>query len=101
MKIRSEFVKSELKKTKWKDRKYIDDLIQIEKAVISKHVGHFWVHIKNRYLQQWKAILLELNPGEYQEILENEEKEILEAETAEKLQIKTEKKNWKKRGGLP
>ena len=107
MNIQSKFVKSELKKTKWENRKYIYDLLEIEGFVFAEHFGlgsgYLYVHLKNKYPKQWKAIWLELNPGEYHEIVELEEKDklkLLELIKEKKLQTKIEKEDWKKMRGL-
>lgn len=109
-KIKSEFVKNELKKTKWKNRKYIDDLIDIEGFVFGEHwglsSGYLSMHLKDKYPWQWKAVWMELKPKEYKRMkkaeekderkIENDYRKIKKEEITEKKQ---RRKEWLAAGG--
>lgn len=108
--IKSKFVNEELKKTKWKKRNYIDDLIYIEGFVLKQHFGLWGGYLRNhllgKYPRQWKAIWLELNPKEYRKDVEFEKKERerkrkeeARLKREEALELKRDRLEWKKRGG--
>jgi len=105
--IKSEFVKNELKKTAWKDREYIEDLIKIEELATGVWKGvivfHWTNHFPRKYPQHWKAIWQELNPKEYKEWfdrVQKEEKRDKRQEARwkkeEKEELQQEKKEWQK-----
>ena len=109
-KIKSNFVKSELKKTKWAKRHYIDDLLRIERYLSGKGFG--WMtgyiinNLKDKYPKQWKTIFLELDPKQYEKNLENKKKEAEQTKKDdEKRRIKANLEydksldSWKKMGG--
>ena len=109
-KIKSKFIKEELKKTKWGDNRYIDDLMYIEKFASGETFGMATMHIINRvkskYPKQWKKIWMEINPKGYKEMIEQkkkeEKKEKQEDELFKKeqeLQLKKEKQEWQELGG--
>lgn len=108
--IKSNFIKAELKKTKWKNRDYIEDLIRIERHAQGKihgwTTGYSINHLKNDYPKQWKAIWLELDPKGYKESLdyekkeaERERKEDEKFRKEEELELKRDKEAWGEMGG--
>ncbi len=108
--IKSNFVKQELKKTKFKDRKYIDRLMDIEKfattGYCSTGAGYIRHILKGKYPQQWEKIWMELNPKEYKEIFARERKqesqdrkEEEQWKREEREEFRMEKKDWKEMGG--
>lgn len=109
--IRSNFVESRIKKTKWKKRQYIYDLMDIEELALGRDFGrvHFYMvsDRKRKYPTEWKKIWLELNPKRYKEDLvkekreaERERKEEERLKREEKEELKQEKQDWIKIGGL-
>ena len=108
--IKSTFVTNELKKTSWKKREYIDDLMKIEMLVSGKTfglpTGYIRKHLKRKYPQQWKAIFLELDPKGYEKALQRDQKE-KEKEQQKEKKFKKEvyeegerdKEAWKRAGG--
>ncbi|MDO8656734.1 MAG: hypothetical protein Q7K45_05850 [Nanoarchaeota archaeon] len=109
-KIKSAFIRAEMKKTKWKDKDYIDDLIDIEGFALGRTFGMVTPHLRNRvvkkYPRQWKIIYLELNPQGYNENVEyekkereRERKENVKFRREEALELKQERIAWMKSGG--
>ena len=107
---KSEFVKKKIKETSWKDRKYIEDLIRIERYALGEYggwtTGYMIVQLKEKYPKEWKIIHQELNPKGYKKTLKEEKEERLkekrEEEKFEKEEAEEEKrdlKEWKKLGG--
>ncbi len=105
--IKSYFVKSELKKTSFRNRKYIDDLMKIEDLANGVSWGrlgwHFYHLFPHKYVKQWKAIWLELNPKGHKEWLIRHRKEETrnhreqaKIELEEKEELQQEKREWKK-----
>ena len=110
MEIKSNFVKGQLKVTKWKDRSYIYDLIKIEKFALGREFGMATPYLRARLMHsypiQWKAIWLELNPQRYKKNAEykkkEREREKIEAarfRREEALELKRERKGWREGGG--
>ena len=108
--IKSDFVKAELKNTKWGNRDYVEDLMKIEGLAQGKTygmvTGYMLNGFPNKYPKQWKAIWLELNPKQYKKNLEYKKKEAeLEKneeerfKQQEKLELKRDKEAWEKMGG--
>jgi hypothetical protein len=108
--IKSEFVKEAVKNTPWKNREYIDRLIDIEKfattGYCSTGAGYIRNSLKSKYPKEWEAIWLELNPKQHKEDLEykkeedaRERKENLQFKNEEALELKQDKEAWKKMGG--
>jgi len=104
--IKSEFVKKELKKTAWKEREYIKDLMKIEELATGVLKGvmvfHWTRHYPPRYPAQWKAIWKELNPEGYKRWLdrsrkekERDRRETTKIEREEKEELRREKREWK------
>ncbi len=108
---KSNFVKDKIKKTKWKDRDYIEKLLDLEEHALGKRPRGFadamYIHgIRGDYENEYLIILKELNPIEYGKYLkakqkeEREEKEAeIEYKKQEKIERKTERKSWQKAGG--
>lgn len=110
--IKSKFVNGELKKTKWKNRQYINHLLDFEKfattGYCSTGAGYILSIQKCKYPAQWKAIWLELNPKAYRKDIESEKKErerekkeAARFKQEEALELKRDRAEWKKEGGLP
>ena len=108
--IKSTFVTNELKKTSWKEREYIDDLMRIEILVSGKTfglpTGYIRKHLKRKYPQQWKAICLELDPKGYEKALQRDQKEKEKEQQEEKKfrkecdeDLQKERESWKRAGG--
>ena len=108
--IKSNFVKAELKKTKWGNREYVENLMKIEGLAQGKTygmvTGYMLNGFPNKYPKQWEAIWLELNPKQYKKNLEykkkeaeREKKEDEKFRKEEKLELKRDKEAWKKMGG--
>lgn len=108
--IKSNFVKNELKKTSWKDRAYIDDLMKIERLVFGETfgwpTGYIRNYLKTKYPKQWKAIHLELDPKGYKKALELDQKEKKKTQQEEKKfnkevdeEQQRQKAAWKRAGG--
>ena len=108
--IKSNFVKAELKKTKWGNREYVENLMKIEGLAQRKTygmvTGYMLNGFPNKYPKQWEAIWLELNPKQYKKNLEyknketeREKKEEERFKKEEKLELKRDKEAWKKMGG--
>ncbi len=108
--IKSHFVKNELKKTSWRERGYIDDLMYIELMASGKTLGlptgYIRSYLKEKYPKQWKAICLELDPKGYQKALQHDQKKKEEIERDEKKfkkecdeDLQKEKEAWKRAGG--
>jgi hypothetical protein len=109
-KIKSTFVKNELKKTSWKKRDYIGDLMRIEGLALGYcyglATGYMLVGFPNKYPKQWKAIWMELNLKGYKSNLnykkkeaERERKEDERFKQEEKLELKRDKEDWGKMSG--
>jgi len=107
--IKSEFIKKELKRTKWKDSEYIDELMKIERFALGEVFGMVTPHLRSylirKYPKQWKIIYLELNPKQYKRILEDKKKAAEEEKREEKhfkqeekLELKRDREAWKKMG---
>ena len=101
--IKSDFVKAELKKTKWGNREYVENLMKIEGLAQGKTygmvTGYMLNGFPNKYPKQWEAIWLELNPKQYKKNLEYKNKETEREKKEEKLELKRDKEAWKKMGG--
>lgn len=100
-KIESNYVREKIKKTSWKKRAYIDDLMRIEhlalEGTLSWPTGYIRQHLEETYPAEWKAIWLELNPRLYNGILKRrEEKETTEPTPKEDTEAY---KEWKSMGG--
>ena len=109
-KVKSEFIKKEIKKTRWGKREYINDLIEIEKFAKGEMYGLMTgirrSALKGEYPKEWKKIWLEINPTQYKKDIEWEEKERKKEEEEEmkfqeeeKKELIKEKASWKKAGG--
>jgi len=115
--IKTDFLKGEIKKTKWKDRRYITDLIYIEKeafesAIMKVEFSH--TELQKKYPKQWKKIWLEvkiwleLRPKEFEFIKKMMKGWKIEEECpfCAKAEVRAcdlieEKKLWEEMGGLP
>ncbi|NQV91886.1 hypothetical protein HQ489_05420 [Candidatus Woesearchaeota archaeon] len=109
--IKSEFVKSIIKKTKWKDSLYIDDLMSIEQLALGERFGNMTSYMywgwPRKYKKEWEAIWMELNPKQYKESQEykkaekeRERKEREHLKREERLELEKAQVSWKKMGGL-
>ncbi|MCK4730414.1 MAG: hypothetical protein KAT28_03790 [Candidatus Aenigmarchaeota archaeon] len=107
---KSEFIKKKIKETLWKDRKYIEDLIRIERYALGEYFG--WVtgyivaDLKENYPKEWEIIHQELNPKGYKKMLEqakkereNEKREGIKIRKEETEEEKRDLREWKKLGG--
>ena len=74
----SPFIIQKIKTTSWSNRTYINDLLKIRNWIINEPKGfisgqHFW-HFRNKYPQEYLALLDEINPEKYQfELIHREE----------------------------
>ena len=95
-KIKSKLVESELKKTTWGKREYIDYLMKIEQMAKGIHLGRWHasieLYVRKAYPEQWKKIWLELNPKQYNKNLEYEKREKAR-ERKEEAQMKIEEQS--------
>ena len=109
-KVKSNFIKDEIRKTKWCEHKYIDDLITIERYAQGQTfgwmTGYITSRLKSRYSEQWKIIWQEVNPKKYREIAEREKTEEEQMRKEEEGYRKEEQRKlerdfgeWKKIGG--
>ena len=110
--VKSEFIKDKIKKTKFEDRDYIDDLILLEKVIIGKiknlgWLGHMKLYgLQSKYKKEYKTIFKELNPKGYAKELAFEKKEIekekreeKELEKEMKREEEKERESWMRVGG--
>ncbi|MBI4014453.1 MAG: hypothetical protein HY365_00690 [Candidatus Aenigmarchaeota archaeon] len=109
--VKSTFIKAKIKGRGWKSRQYVDELISIERAALG-HMGGGWStgmllnQLEERYPKEWKAIHMELVPGEYKKRTksenakeEEERREMEEFEKQERAEQKKLKKEWLSMGG--
>ena len=112
-KIKSRFIKDELKRTKWEDHEYIDELIFIEEYALDKwkptgfSSGMYWSSVVRRHKKEYAKIMKELNPKKYEKELKAEKKrkeqiKLEEAERAKKeaAEEKRFREDWIKAGGV-
>ncbi len=108
--IKSKFIKEKIKRTRWKDRKYIDNLIKIEKLALGKNfglvTGYIEINLREDYPKEWEIIYKEVNPKGYEKMIkrekeekEREEKEQKEFEEECRKEQEQLKKEWKEMGG--
>tara|TARA_Y100000034_G_C6780253_1_gene348702 strand:+ start:316 stop:669 length:354 start_codon:yes stop_codon:yes gene_type:complete len=96
--VKSNFIKEKIKKTKFKDRKYIDDLIFLEDHITGKIKNLGWagsmkLHgLKNSYKKEYEAIYKELRPKEWKEIQKRDKEEREKDKKEEKEFIEEERK---------
>lgn len=112
-KAKSKFVKSMIKKTNWKNREYIDDLLFIEKWISGKATGmgagYRWVQFtENKYPKEIQEIGIELNPKNYKDFCKRQLLEKARMKKDEKKFLKKQKEkehrereDWNKAGGKP
>ena len=111
-KIKSKFIKEKIKKTKWKDSEYIDDLMFLEDAILNDFnnlgmSGNMKLSsLKYSYSKEYKVIYKELDPKGWKEEQEQEKKQAIEEaeeerryNEEERLEEEQERKEWKKAGG--
>jgi hypothetical protein len=108
--IKSNFIKEKIKKTKWKDSDYIDDLLKIEYYVLGGESGRFTPYLVERlekdHPKEFKAIRLELDPS-YRARRSKEEDREKAKEKREQARMEREwqkederdRKDWIKAGG--
>jgi len=109
-KIKSQIIKNKIRKCPWKNRKYIDDLITIERYALGERFG--WVTgyiiqgLKASYPHEFEIIYQEVNPKGFkkmkeweQEEAERQRKEEEEYVKREKAELKNLKQEWAKAGG--
>ena len=109
--IRSEFVRAKLRKSRWRDHAYPDDLMQLEELSLTirriKGAERFYAGLRLsalrvRYGREYHAILRQLDPAGYLAALKREEKhrEYLAAfKRRKKLEDKTALEEWLRAGG--
>lgn len=108
--IKSKFIKEKIKNLSWKNRKYIDELIDMEKFLGGAKFGlstpykiRMW---ETEFKKEWKAIQQELCPGRYEankkaeksekEQAQKEIEKLLEEEEMERI---ADKRDWVNAGG--
>lgn len=111
-KIKSKFIKEQIRKSKWKDREYIEDLLFLEEAVL--YPNRKWGYggsmhlygLKQSYRKEYHAIFKELDPKGFKKYVasekeerEKEKKIKREGKIAEKELLAEEKRDWLKAGG--
>ena len=103
-------IKSKLKHHSWNRRRYIDDLITIERYVLGERfglaTGYIIQGLKESYPHEFEIIYKELKPKQFKEKQKREkgeaEKERKEEEEYEKQALKQElelKQKWAEAGG--
>lgn len=111
-KIKSNFIKERIKKTKWRNRVYIEDLIFLEQIITKRIKNLGWLGnmklygLKSRYKKEFGIIFKELDPKEWkkyqkkEKIEKNQEKisMIKILKKAEK-EFQENKKDWIEAGG--
>ena len=111
-KAKSKFVKEKIKKTSWKNREMIDDLIFLEDYITGKIKRLGWsggmkLHeIKSTYKKEYATIYKELDPKGYKKLLDRNKKEKEQEKREDKKfreeemkELMKERKEWKKAGG--
>lgn len=110
--IKSKYITGCIRKTGWKKRQYIDDLVRIEKLVLGKEgfgwlTGYIMRDLEERYPNEWKAIHIELDPKGYgcqldkeKEETAKEKAELQRGDQEEKEIQKSQLKEWLAAGGL-
>jgi len=99
-KIKSVFIRKKIKECPWKNRKYIDDLITIERFVLGETFG--WVTgyimhgLKGSYPHEFKTIHKELKPKQFKEEQEREKAEAKKEREEEETYLKQEKDELRK-----
>ena len=110
--IKSEYIRQKLRKTKWKDSEYIDDLIRLEDCIVNGVQGfaHAMAYsgLKDKYREEWEAIYMELEPERGRIIIERQrkqeekwKKEEEEYEKKRKKKLEEMLKDWEEMGGQP
>lgn len=111
----SEFIRAMIKKTKWKDRNYIENLLFLEKMItmpkgkVPGMAGAMkYVQLQHGHKKEYEAILKELRPEKYAKRREEEAKgrERRDKEAAEEDEKKRDEEarsrtEWKTMGGKP
>ena len=113
--VKSKFIRDKIKKTKFEDRAYIDDLIFLEDCIVGKinpekigWLGNMKLHgLKNKYFGEFAEIYMELNSEEWKKLKENDRKEMIkEVKRLQKLdedkgkELAKIKEEWVVVGGL-
>ncbi len=107
---KSKFVKEKIKKTKFKDRHHIDNLLFLERSIyeeIHGWAGNVQLHcLKSEYEKEYYKIFEELNPKGFKKYIkgkekkeEKEKKETEEFERGEREIKREEEEDWHKAGG--
>ncbi len=78
----SKFIVDKIKTTPWKKRAYINDLLQLRSWIINGPTGfisgqHYW-RFRNKYPQEYLALLQEHSPEKYQQELMRREETLLQ-----------------------
>jgi hypothetical protein len=108
--VKSKFIKEKIKKTKWEDSCYIDDLIKIENIILGEvhgwTIGYLRNHLEEEYPKEYKAIYKELRPKEWKTTKNQKRKEKEKEKKEEKIkeeryrkEEERDKKDWIKAGG--
>jgi len=106
----SKYVMTLLKKTQWKDRKKIEDLIDLEeyivKGVHSQGGAYKFNSLQSEYAKDYRAIMKELKPKELAQDEKREKRENAKEKRRESKERKLEQQKlrrdklvWKKLGG--
>ena len=113
--ITSAYIVQKIKDTEWKDRQYVNVLLQLERFI--KHGANgiagnqVYFNIRNSYRTEYLALLQETSPERYEAEIESEkeEKELAaqkkiiakQKEAIEKAEEKEAYKKWIDLGGKP
>jgi len=107
---KSNFVKDKIKKTKWKDREHITNLLVLEKYILDgckiTGMAHSYqiTGLKGEYEKEYLSLLKELDPAEHKKYLKELKEEDGEHEKLSKELLEEDKrtrKAWLKAGGKP
>lgn len=106
--IKSEFIKKKLSETPWENRKYIEDLMFLERAILNNFenlgvIGSMSLaNLRRKNEKEFLEICNELDPKGYKDIRKQEQKEKNKNEkqkNKEKKELEKIKENWIKAGG--
>ena len=107
-KPKSKFLKALLKKTEWKDRDKINDLLELEMYVLDNGIRKGWAHamkmvgFESTYENELFTMMKELNPKMYRKYVKIEKEETGERKKIERDISKEDasaKRAWLKSGG--
>lgn len=107
---KTEYVKGKLRKTRWKDHDYIENLMKLEKFVASGEKIQNFSHamavrnLTSEHSKDYLAILKELNPEGYEKTLKKMREDnarLADVEKEMKEEMEEKRKAWLKAGGKP